>query len=534
MAAGGAASAGGSRTVGVCAAIAIGVTLLYTGLGAIVRPAMYSDSGWGFLNWYAGQGLPFNYVPFIDRSDISRDVVDFASWWTPGQHLLPGLLERAGLDLGQAITAVTALFSMLGLLGWYALHRSFGFPALTSALAIAAVALSRHFALPFGIYTGGEVLLFGVAPWFLVAVWRLRAFAWGAVPILLAGAAAMVFVKLSGLGIAAAAVAAAVMAPPGLWYSRDRIRRALVAAVTLGLMGTVFYLAWFSRGLTPVAAPQGLIAWSALPGSVAYVLAAAWGGALSLGDLAMYLLLHPAHPLLGSALAMYALLLPLALATFAFVVWQLRRDHADYLRFVLVLGLGVGLVIVVSAARGAVLGTEERHLRIVSLVLFVGIVHALLEGPGPWPRRLLAIAVAVGGVYGVASAAHHAATNAAHPLGNRGFRHLIADRAVLDYLHDIDAAAPDKRSTLVYVTSPEMALELSRVRVMAIHADFEDPARLERRRYRGQVPMLHVVVQQRLVDNGKAERILRSFVDTPAAAWQAAPHGGFVGYTARR
>ena len=168
---------GGRRTVAIGVAIAVGVTLVYSVLGAIVRPAMYSDSGWGFLGWYLGQGLPFNTVPFIDRADLSRDIPGFASWWTPGQHLLPGLLERAGLELGLAMILLTGLFSLLGLGGWYALYRSFGFPATTSAIAIAAIALTRHVALPFGIYTGGEVLLFGTAPWFLLAVWRLRGFA---------------------------------------------------------------------------------------------------------------------------------------------------------------------------------------------------------------------------------------------------------------------------------------------------------------------------------------------------------------------
>jgi len=268
----------------------------------------------------------------------------------------------------------------------------------------------------------------------------------------------MVFAKLSGLVIAASAIAAAVMAPPGLWYSRDRIGRGVVAGVTLGLMGTLFYVGWFSLGRTPVAADSP-IAWSALPGTVAYVTAAAWGGALSIGDLAMYLLAHPSRPLVDP-LAMYALLLSAALATFAFVGWRLRRDYPEYLRFALFLGLGVGRVIVVSATRGAALGTEKRHLRIVSLVLFAGIVQALL-GSG-WPRRLLAAAVAGAGVYGVASAAQHAAVNLAHPLGGRGFRHLIADSAVLDTLHAIDAQSPDRRSTLVAVTSPEIGLERRR------------------------------------------------------------------------
>ena len=251
---------------------------------------------------------------------------------------------------------------------------------------------------------------------------RLRGFAWAAIPVLLLGATAMVFAKLSGLVIAAAAIAAAVLAPPGPWFSRDRIRRAVMAGLTLGLMGTVFYFAWFSLGNTPVTADKP-IAWSILPGSVAYVMAAAWGGALSIGDLAMYLLAlrrgrwsirsrctrcccrRRSRPSPSSAGSCATTIRVPALRP----VPRVGRRAGDR---------GVG-----GSRRD--LGTEERHLRIVSLVLFAGIVQAMLASR--WPRRLLAATVAVAGVYGVASAAEHAVVNLAHPLGARGFRHLIAE-----------------------------------------------------------------------------------------------------------
>ena len=102
-------------------------------------------------------------------------------------------------------------------------------------------------------------------------------------------------------------------------------------------------------------------------------------------------------------------------------------------------------------------------------------------------------------------------------------------------MHAIDAQAPAvRRATLVVVTSPEIGLEVRRARVLSNHADFETLAMLEKRRYRGRVPQIHVVVQRHLVDNGKAQAMLRMFADVPADAWQSAPHGGFVGYAAVR
>jgi hypothetical protein len=498
-----------SSTLLLSSVVVLGVTLALALLSGIVRPTMFSDSGWGFVDWDASAGLPFNHVAFVDPADIARDGIGFPTWWTPGQYLLPGLLEMASLDLGIAMTIVSTLFSLLGLAGWFVLYRSLGFPAATSAITVAIVACTRHFALPFGSYNGGEVLLFGVAPWFLVLVWRLRTFHWTAIVPLLAGSAVVVFAKLSGLILAGAAMGAAVAASPGPWFTAARIRRGLVAALTLGLMGVIFYVGWFSRGATPVS-NQGGVAWLPLVNYAVFVIGAAWGAALSLGELASYALLNPNRGALSSVTPIYWAFLAPAVATCVFVAWRLRAQHAEYLRFVLFLGLAVGFVLMVVSARGASVGADERHMRIVSLVLFVGIVHAALEPGSRWIRALFVGVVVLAGSYGIASAVAHAAANLQRPLGSRGFRHTIATAPALDFIHKIDAAASVRRSVLLVVTSPEIALEGRNVRVMSNH----------------------VIVQQRLVDNGKATIILRSFVDYPSDRWRKIPLGDFVAFAA--
>lgn len=44
----------------------------------------------------------------------------------------------------------------------------------------------------------------------------------------------------------------------------------------------------------------------------------------------------------------------------------------------------------------------------------------------------------------------------------------------------------------------------------------------------GRVDRLYVIVQRKLVDNGKADEILRSFVDYPIEGWVKFPLGDFV------
>jgi hypothetical protein len=521
-----------ARIVLLCGAAALAVTLVYTIAGVIVRPTMFSDSAWGFLGWYGGKGLRFNHVAQVNPDDIATDVLSFVTWWTPGQHVLPGLLERAGLPLGLAIIVVDALFSLIGLAGWYSLYRGFGFPATSSAIALAIIVFARHFALPFGIYNGGEILLFGVAPWFLLLVWRLRRLTWIAIVPLAAGVVAMIFAKLSGLVVSASAIGAAVMAPVGPWLSHERIRRAAIAAITLGVVGAVFYFGWFSRGGTPASSGEPTPwAWKYVVGYAAYAAAGAWSAALSFGDLGAYLFLSPSRPVFATALPVYWLLLPAALITAAFAIWRLREKHAEYLRFALFFWLGTGVVLVAITARGGDLGIEDRHMRLVSLVLWVGLVHAVLGTPS---RRLLGVfgaVVLVSSLYGISSATMHVVTNFEHPLGGRGFRHRTADATVLAFIRSIDTSTSDPRSTLIFVTSPEIGLEVRNVRAASNHAEFESLERLRQFRYHGQVPKLYVLVPEPLVHNGKAEVILRSFADYPFDKWQATPIGSFVSYS---
>lgn len=514
--------------IAVCIAIAVGVTLAYAIVGATVRPAMYSDSGWGFLGWDNRHGLPFNYGARPDRADFATDEAAFLGWWSPGQHVLPGLVEMTGLDLGLSMVVVVALFSLLGLAGWFVLYCSFGFAATSAAIAVAVIACTRHVSVPFGIYNGGEVLLFGGAPWFLALIWRLREFRWTAVLPLVVATAVVTFLKLSGIALAACAIGAAA-GSAGRWFSRESLRRGFVAGVTIAAIGVAFYFLWASRGESPAANDTMQAGgWLGVPRFVLLAVGMIGSGSLSLGDLASYIALNPRAPLLASLLILYLAFLPFAVAIFVFVWWRLRRSHADYLRFTALLAISVTFVLTAIAVRGGAVEADERHFRIVSLVLFGGIVHSVMGWPGKWIRGGFAAIALVAAAYGISSFAARAASSMNRPLGERGFRHLVADRAVLDFVRRVEVARPDRASTFIYVPSPEIALEVRHVRRFSNHADFQTVRELEDKKYRGKVPQLYVIVQKRLVAEGKAAAILRSFTDYPADAWREADLGDFV------
>jgi len=529
----------GSRATTVCFGLIVALLLVYTAAAVIVRPSLYPDPAWGLLGADSARRFGasvFAHSMFPDAADIAKDKLAFGTGWSPGQHLLPLALESAGFGLGVAMALVTAAVSALGLVGWFTLYRAFRFPATTCAVAVVLIACSRFFGLGFSIYTGGELLLFGAAPWFALLVWRLRDLRWAAVPALLAGAVVLFFAKLSGIMFAGGTIGAAALAGERarvLFGAAlvDTLRKLLVAGVTIATIGIVFYFAWLRRGWTPVAAasaaqidPRVLIDYSI------FALGAAWTAALSLGDLANWLVLHPARPLLaGPAPVWYALAVPAAVS-FAIMAWRLRPLHAEYLRFVGWASLAIGAVLVASCASGASIGMDERHMRPVALLLLVGLVETVRGFGSRMVRWPLAAVGVLSAVYGVTAFAQRERANLQRPLGVQGFRQIEISAPALDYVWKIDQSTRPGDVPLIYLTTPEAALEVRRARVLAKHADGTELADLAQLSWHGRVGRLYVVMPRRLLDNGKAEAILRSFVDYRRDAWRTEQLGDFVAF----
>jgi hypothetical protein len=512
----------------LCIAFVVVLTLGYTIAGAIVRPNMYSDSGWGFLGWYTrDRASAFNYALGPDLSDISREVEGFMTTWTPGQHMLPGMVETLGISLGLAIIIVVSVFTVLGLLGWFTLYRAFGFSLQTTSVAVAIVACTRFFNLPFTNYTGGEVLLFGVAPWFVLMAWKQRELRWFAVLPLLAGAVVLVFAKLSGIIVSGAVVGGAAICGHDAWRRRDTVRKLAVAAVTIGLMGAIFYVSWYTRGVTAASIPaeihrDGLLFY------VSFCVGSLWSSAISLLDLSNYLFLNPGREVLQSGDAIAYAYFPLALVTYTITWMRLRHAYGEYLRFTYSISAAILGFLLLMWSTGASINLEERHFRIPSLLLFVGVLQAFTTSRSWLLRTSFVVVAGLACVYGVTSFVARTAANSHYPMGDRGFRQINASAEAIAFIRTIDLAGPDARKTLVFLPSPEIALEVRNARSWSNHADFEPLEALKSRVYRGRVDRLYVFVQKRLVSNGKADAILRSFVDYPIDSWTMVPLGDLV------
>lgn len=509
-------------------ALIILFTTVYGAISLAVRPAMYSDSGYGFMVWDSmRRGAAFNYLVSPDSANVSRDVGQFFTTWSPGQYLVPGLVELLGVNLGVAIILIVSIFSALGLAGWLTLYRAFGFSSWTAMVAMAIVACSRHFGLPFGVYNGGEVLLFGGTPWFFLLVWGFRDYRWIVPPLFLVAGFVLIFLKLSGLIIAACAMAAAAVCADESWRKRRTIAKILMAAATIGIIGLAFYFGWFSRGWNVLASATP-VDWSKILPYTVFVTFATWGSAVSIGDLVAFVFLNPGRALLTSGMPVYYAAFPLALGTFAFVWWRLRARYGEYLRFAFLIAAAFAAVMVISWSRGAEIELEERYFRPASLLLFVGVVHVVLGMRSRLPGVFLAVTAAGLALYGVVSFAAHARENLCHPLGVRGFRQHLLSPAALDFLHSIDAPAADGGQTVIYVPSPEIALDVRNARTIVVHIDAASLALLQSWTYRGRASRLYVLLQKNLVAQGKAAAVLRSFVDYRSDEWSMIPLGDFV------
>ncbi|CAN0164131.1 unnamed protein product [Phaeothamnion confervicola] len=480
------------------------------------------------------RGGPFNEMPIPDPSDISRDMGYFVAWWSPGQYLVPGFFEALGFNLGQAITTTVALGSALGLIGLHFLYRSWGFPPLSIAVTLLVLAGNRLFSHQFAYYGGGEIILFALAPWFLLLLFRMREFSPGKALCVFAAIAVLSVAKLSGLVLAVASVAALQI--NDLRSDRPgKMRRLVTAGVMFAVLGIAFRILWLSRGETPathalaVFSPERLLT-HAIPSFIA-----GFTSILSIGDFATATLMHPKYGggFIKTTSPFYLVLtIPIAFLAY-FVGRQISRSHPDYFRFAAALTVIFALIMTAVFVHGSEVSLEDRHFRQIGLVLAIGVVHAVLGWRPPFSLAtggLALVLLAYGAIAYVVKLERHNA-NAKSSLG---FRHIVLSPQDLDFIKK-NLNTPVNGTSLVVVPSAEVGLEFPNRRIVEIPARFRSHDDLRTRySYRGRVDSLGVLVQTEDVENGKAALVLAAFKDYPLNGWTVTPLGNITYYSQGR
>ena len=474
------------------------------------------------------RGGPFNHMAEPAQADLTRDSSTFSTLWSPGQYMLPHALELLGMPLGPALVVVTTVSTVMGLVGWQVLYRIWGFPSLSVAIAVGLIAGTRTLALPFGIYNGGEVLLFGVAPWFLVLLERWRALTIAQAVGVVVAMAVVAFMKLSGILFAYAALAAAVVYD--LWPpSISRLRRPVMAVLIAVVFAAGFYLLWLSKGVTAATGSSGNagLVWGDLVPRFLQGWAATFFGMLSLGDLARRLFQHHAYPILDSLDTLHLIASIPALALMAYMCRRLAAAHAGYVRFALAMSLFYIVAMTAIYASGGDIRMAERFFRPLSLVLLVGVVHAVATS-GRALRLPLAAVAAASVVYGVGSYFVHIRQNLQYPMSAQGFRHRELSHDTMALLKRELAGPFDRKDTVVWVAVPETLLDLPHVRVILTGSTRRE---LEHRSYKGRVGRLFVLVSADMVADGRADAMLKAFQDYDPGRWTATSLGDATLYS---
>ncbi len=147
------------------------------------RPLVPStDSSFGFLAYKGSQYFhAFNVVQVIPTEDIGKINPVFESWWSPGQWIFPGILNFFfGLKLGMASIWITLAALISGLIGYSKVFAYYKFPHRIIQFSLLVIFSGSTLYWSFVVYQGGEVLEFGIFPWFLFYIIRIRKLSFGA------------------------------------------------------------------------------------------------------------------------------------------------------------------------------------------------------------------------------------------------------------------------------------------------------------------------------------------------------------------
>jgi len=147
--------------------------IFFSSIYICISPLIVSiDSIDGFLTYkQALHSFTLNYWPEVSPTNVNLDHLRFSGYWSPGQWFYPGLLNYLlHLRLGTAAIIVTIACIVSGMLGFYRLFKYFNFSPDICMYSLVLIFSSYTFYYSFIIYQGGEILSFGIFPWFIYFV----------------------------------------------------------------------------------------------------------------------------------------------------------------------------------------------------------------------------------------------------------------------------------------------------------------------------------------------------------------------------
>ena len=502
-------------------------------LGSLyIPPMMNADSSVGFLVLRSMlEGGAFNSFTAPDPANIANDVVTFLTFWSPGQYLVPGSLIWLGTDYGLALTLTALIATLMGLLGWIQVARSFALSSFVLFVFVLGLSTFSYVTLSFRIYNGGELLLFAAAPWSLYAIrWAANKPPILCFAISLLSVTLLFVAKLTGLIVFAANVGAISLLALA---SQRRFNSSIIAMwLASGVGALCFIMFWLTRG--PVATTGGTFAFSWFPIWFS-VTGATFSGTSALDFLSGFL--RQTWGLIFSDVTDYDLytrlrlsfvLGPLGLLLFVWV-W-LRLRHTRYRDMAILLLIAILLYLITLAAMylwGGSLSIEDRHFRYAGILFFLLLLTAIDQWRIPLVKGLAWMVVIVLGLYGLKNSATGMYAQMRGTVYDDPMSRISQEISptVLEYLRS-EVARNHLERPIAMVPSLSPAISLPRFRIIYI---IPYPKIIDRT-WAGRTQKIFVVLPEDLL-NGIAETILRSFTDYEFHNWRQKNLDGMIIYT---
>jgi hypothetical protein len=498
-----------------------------------VPPTMVPDSGYGFFVLrHMLEGGAFNTFTTPDASNIAEDTVTFLTWYSPGQYLVPGIFVWLGANYGLALSLTLLVATVIGIVGWIQLARSFDVsPAVLSLFALGLTTFS-YVTVQFRTYHGGELLLFAVAPWSLYAM----SCALARPPILcfaisfLSGVL-LFLAKLTGLVVFAGNIAGlSVLTLVG----QRRLSSSLITMWLAAAIGaSCFVLFWLRYGPVPAQGTTFTFNWVPIWFSVA---GATFSGISGLDFLGWLL----GHPLVGILVGesqfelLGKILGPPGLALMIWMWFQLHHTrHRDMAVLLLTIIFFYTIAFVAMYLRGAALNFDERYFRYPGILFFLLLLTAVDRWHEIWAKGCVCAVIVVLGLFGlkqfVTGAYAHMRSGYYDPF--TGITQEIVSPRVLQYLRS-EMVQHNYRRPVVVIPSSSAAISLPRFGILYIPGQYYPSAEgIAALRFAGRAEKMFVVIQEEMRLNGKAGAILRSFTGYAFENWTEMKLGGMVIYT---
>jgi hypothetical protein len=461
-------------------------------VGAVVffiPPALFPDPSWGFQVMRSMQmGGGFNLLIGPDPADISKNMPTFLSWWSPGQYLVPYLVQtRTGLNLGHAVTVVAVLCNLSGLLGLYCFFKKIGFSGALSAWSLVFVVCQQAYWVPFAFYNGGEVLLFAFEGWFLYGCASFTKPSIFLILFVLVSGWAGFLCKSSFMWIFGSGLFCLwIRMTAGSQTLRSRIYKGLWLGLPAICSLAVIYTLYLSRGQNPASSSAGF---KLTPEAFGFPLASPLLAGCSVDDLFNGLIFHTdGAPYSYATILM--VLIPLVLLSIALTAMVLRQVHYnDYRLFLFVFYSFAFLFFSYSFLNQASISYEARHFRLIGLLVTPGLITLVRDS-----KRLYQLAFGLLCAAIVFQTARYLAfiprSNRSGARGTTGISQLFIDQPSLNYLTALDRTT---NQDVFAFTSPDIGLEIRHNRIITLNPPDGDPKE-NPEPYRGHAGPLYLLV----------------------------------------